>query len=191
MLELYLVRHGQVDNPTGIIYGHLPGFGLSDTGRTQIKEAARVLANHGPYQALYASPLQRTQESAALLGIHLNLEIQTEDLLVETAIGNFQGKYFKDLPQPYITEEKIHKEIEAAKSMRDRLLRWTTHMLTTYPNQRLIAVSHRDPLIVALLYWMGKGLEHLPKFPLDPGTVYSVHLESPHKGHVKRLTPSL
>ena len=40
---LYLVRHGEVHNPAGIIYGRLPGFGLSERGRRQIARAAEAL----------------------------------------------------------------------------------------------------------------------------------------------------
>ena len=66
-VTLYLVRHGEVHNPEAVIYGHLPGFGLSERGRGQIARAAELLAKHGPFSALYASPLQRAQESAGLL----------------------------------------------------------------------------------------------------------------------------
>ena len=44
MTTLYLVRHGEVHNPTGIIYGRLPGFGLSENGRVQLGHAADLLA---------------------------------------------------------------------------------------------------------------------------------------------------
>ena len=51
---LYLIRHGEVHNPEGIIYGRLPGFGLSVRGRQQLTHAAEVLAGEGPLAALYA-----------------------------------------------------------------------------------------------------------------------------------------
>ena len=65
--ETRLVRHGQVHNPEGVIYGRLPGYGLSDVGRQQIGVAAAVLADRRPIDALIASPMQRAQESAAIL----------------------------------------------------------------------------------------------------------------------------
>ena len=173
---LYLVRHGEVHNPAGIIYGRLPGFGLSERGRRQIARAAEALVPHRPFAALYASPLQRAQESAAILSARLDLAVATEERIVETNIGSFQGRRFEDLPRPYITEEGAHPELESAASMRSPLLDWAAAMRARHPGEPIIAVSHRDPIIVALLHWMGAGLEDLPDFALNTGAVYAVEV---------------
>ena len=49
-------------------------------------------------------------------------------------------------------------------------------MRARHPGEPIIAVSHRDPIIVALLHWMGAGLEDLPDFALNTGAVYAVEL---------------
>ncbi|MBT4498575.1 MAG: histidine phosphatase family protein [Gemmatimonadetes bacterium] len=176
MTILYLVRHGEVHNPTGIIYGRLPNFGLSDNGRAQLQQAAELLAPHAPFQGLYASPMQRAQESAAILGAHLNLEIATQEQIIETGIGAYQGKRFEDLPKPYITEEPVHEGIECAASIRKRILTWVDEICQLHPDGKVIAVSHRDPIIVTLLHWIKKGLEDLPDFDLPPGGVHEIIL---------------
>lgn len=175
-VTLYLVRHGEVHNLKGVIYGHLPGFGLSERGREQIERAAAVLAANGPFAALYASPLQRAQQSAAILADRLGLQVATEERIVETGIGTFQGRRFEELPQPYITEQGAHPELESAAAIRERLLQWVDQMRARHAGEQIIAVSHRDPIIVALLHWTGAGLEQLPDFPLATGAVYAVHL---------------
>ena len=175
-VTLFLVRHGEVYNPEGVIYGHLPGFGLSGRGREQIAQAADVLAGQGPFAALYASPLQRAQESAALLAGRLGLQAETEEKIVETGIGSFQGRCFEELPRPYITEEGAHPELESAAAIRTRFLEWADRIRIRHAGAQVIAVSHRDPIIVALLHWTGVGLEALPEFPLETGAVYAVHL---------------
>ena len=177
-VTIYLVRHGEVYNPDGVIYGHLPGFALSDRGREQIALAADALASEVPFAALYASPLERAQESAGLLADCLGLEVQTEQLIVETGIGDFQGRRFEELPRPYITEEGAHPQLESAASIRNRFLQWVDHIQERHAGRKIIAVSHRDPIIVALLHWTGVGLQALPDFPLDTGAVYSVNLGS-------------
>ena len=182
---LYLVRHGEVYNPEGIIYGRLPGFGLSQKGRQEIERAGERLVESGPFAALYASPLERAQESAAILADRLGLEASVEDRIVETSIGSFQGRCFEELPRPYITEEGAHPELESAASMRERFMAWAADMQTRHGGDRVIAVSHRDPIIVALLHWMDAGLEALADFPLETGTVYVVQLG--RKNHVSRL----
>lgn len=176
MTTLYLIRHGEVYNPQGIIYGRLPGFGLSAHGREQLKTAAALLRADGPPAVLYASPMQRAQESAAILSDALALEIHTDERLIETSIGSFQGKRFEDLPKPYISEEGAHPEIESAASMRERFLRWVADAIERHPNESIAAVSHRDPIIVTLLHWMGQDLDTLADFALDPGSVYAVDL---------------
>lgn len=178
MLTIYLVRHGEVHNPLGIIYGRLPGYGLSEKGRQQLVRAAGILQGCGPFQALYTSPLQRAQESAQILGEHLGLVPATEALIVETGVEGYQGKPFSALPRPYMTEEPTVPGLECASSIRGRFLDWAGAMLARHAGGQLIAVSHRDPMAVSLLHWMGKGLEALPEFPLAPGGVYKVCLES-------------
>ncbi|MGZ4531393.1 MAG: histidine phosphatase family protein, partial [Mycobacteriaceae bacterium] len=61
---VHLVRHGEVHNPEGVLYGRLPGFTLSDVGKSQAKTVASALDNHD-ITYVVASPLQRAQETAA------------------------------------------------------------------------------------------------------------------------------
>jgi broad specificity phosphatase PhoE len=177
MTTIYLVRHGEVYNPDGIIYGRLPGFGLSAKGRAQLERAAQLLAPCAPFQALYASPMQRAQESAAILETGLGLESVVEERLLETEISAYQGKPFSALPSPYLTETPEHTGIESAASIRARLLDWTAEMENRHPGARIVAVSHRDPIIVILLHWLGRGLADLAAFPLAPGGVHEVVLQ--------------
>ena len=56
---VHLVRHGEVENPRGVIYGRLPGFGLSARGRAQVEETAAYLAEQLDDPPLVvSSPLQ-------------------------------------------------------------------------------------------------------------------------------------
>ena len=68
------------------------------------------------------------------------------------------------------------------------MLTWVARMLKLYKDHRLIAVSHRDPIIILLLYWMQKNLDAPPEFLLDTGDVYQVCLESEQEGRVMRLS---
>ncbi|MFL0274727.1 histidine phosphatase family protein [Mycobacterium sp. SMC-19] len=88
--RVHLIRHGEVHNPDGILYGRLPGFRLSDTGRAQAVAAADLLAGRD-IVAVIASPLQRAQETAAPIAARHNLAIDTDDDLIESA-NFFEGK---------------------------------------------------------------------------------------------------
>jgi broad specificity phosphatase PhoE len=60
---VHLLRHGEVENPAGIIYGRLPGYHLSANGRSMASAAADYFAGR-PVTALFCSPLERAQETA-------------------------------------------------------------------------------------------------------------------------------
>ena len=125
--------------------------------------------------------MQRAQESADLVAQHLDLPVRTEETIIETEIGTFQGKDFADLPQPYITETKTHTQIEAAASMCARILSFVAAVYQRHPDGRVVAVSHRDPIIVALLHWQGRQLEELSDFSLDTGSAYEISLDGPDR----------
>jgi broad specificity phosphatase PhoE len=87
---VHLLRHGEVFNPDGILYGRLPGFRLSENGTRQAKIVAAALAD-ADIAAVLASPMQRAQETAAPIAAAHRLEIATEDRLIE-ADNKFEGE---------------------------------------------------------------------------------------------------
>ena len=86
---IHLVRHGEVHNPDGVLYGRMEGFRLSDLGRRMADLAAGSLEGH-PITGLWASPLQRTQESAAPWQKRFGLEMIIDARLIEPT-NTFQG----------------------------------------------------------------------------------------------------
>ncbi len=89
---VHLMRHGEVHNPTGILYGRMPGFHLSDLGREMAERVATTIKDRDIVH-LVSSPLERAQETAAPAAEALGLEIITDPRVVEA--GNlFEGKAF-------------------------------------------------------------------------------------------------
>ena len=87
---VHLLRHGEVHNPDGILYGRLPGFRLSESGRDQADIVAKSLAGADLDRRL-ASPLQRAQETAAPIAAAHGLDIVTDDRLIEAG-NSFEGQ---------------------------------------------------------------------------------------------------
>lgn len=87
---VHLLRHGEVHNPTGVLYGRLSGFGLSDLGRRQAITVAEHLRD-SDITHVVASPLQRAQETAGPISDSHRLELATDDRLIE-ASNVFEGK---------------------------------------------------------------------------------------------------
>ncbi|MBA2311044.1 MAG: histidine phosphatase family protein [Pseudonocardiales bacterium] len=86
---VHLVRHGEVHNPDGLLYGRLPGFHLSERGEKQATAVAAALAARD-VTAVLASSLERAQQTAAPIAAAHGLEVITEDGLIEA--GNlFEG----------------------------------------------------------------------------------------------------
>ncbi|MEW1753579.1 histidine phosphatase family protein [Streptomyces angustmyceticus] len=89
---VHLMRHGEVHNPDGVLYGRRPGYHLSDLGRKMADQVAEHLAGRDITHVV-ASPLERAQETATpIAGAH-GLELATDERLIEA--GNvFEGKTF-------------------------------------------------------------------------------------------------
>ncbi|WP_433628030.1 histidine phosphatase family protein [Nocardia sp. CA-120079] len=86
---VHVLRHGEVHNPKGILYGRLPGFSLSVTGRSQAGAVARSLADHDIAMVI-ASPLQRAQETAEPIARQHGLLVRTDENLIEAG-NTFEG----------------------------------------------------------------------------------------------------
>jgi broad specificity phosphatase PhoE len=80
---VHLLRHGEVHNPSGVLYGRLPGYHLSATGALMAAAAADYFAER-PVAAVFASPLERAQETARPVAERLGLEIVTDERLIES-----------------------------------------------------------------------------------------------------------
>ncbi len=89
---VHLVRHGQVANPDHILYGRLPGFHLSESGRLMAKAAADFLAGRD-VTVLRSSPLERALESAEPIAAEFGLPVVVDDRLIEAA-NHFEGLRF-------------------------------------------------------------------------------------------------
>jgi broad specificity phosphatase PhoE len=86
---IHLVRHGEVFNPTGVLYGRLPEFHLSERGRQMAQLAAESLADR-PITRVTASPLTRTRESAQPWLDEFHLPLHIDERLIEPT-NKFEG----------------------------------------------------------------------------------------------------
>jgi broad specificity phosphatase PhoE len=89
---VHLLRHGEVYNPKGILYGRLPGYHLSEDGVLMAKAVAKWLSGRD-VAALYSSPLERAQETAAPIAETFGLPVTTDERLIE-ATNSFEGVKF-------------------------------------------------------------------------------------------------
>ncbi len=168
---VHLLRHGEVHNPGKVLYGRLPGFGLSDAGRAMADTAAAVLAAK-PITYLVSSPLERAQQTAAPAAAALGLEVALDDRLIEA--GNaFEGqpvaggkgvfanpRYLPLLRNPFRPSwgepyaEIAQRMLAAARAARDQAIA---------TGGEALCVSHQLPIVVLRRHAEGVHLWHDPR----------------------------
>jgi broad specificity phosphatase PhoE len=85
---VHLLRHGEVSNPRGVLYGRLPDYHLSEEGRLMAKAAAGFLAGRD-VTVLRSSPLERALETAAPLAAQFGLDVE-----IDEPWNHFEGTTF-------------------------------------------------------------------------------------------------
>ena len=153
---IHFVRHGHVYNPENIYYGRLPNFHLSEAGQKQAQAAAQALAA-APIVAVYCSPQQRAQETAAYIAQPHHLTPIVDERLNEV-YSPFDGitqeefastrkfDLYTGAPPPY----------EQPQDVIARMAEFIAHMQQAHEGQEVVAVTHGDPLAFTILYAHGR-----------------------------------
>jgi broad specificity phosphatase PhoE len=89
---VHLMRHGEVHNPHGVLYGRRPGYHLSDLGRKMAEKVAGSIQDR-EITHLRVSPLERAQETAQPLADARGLEMVTDERVIEST-NVFEGSGF-------------------------------------------------------------------------------------------------
>lgn len=167
--RVHVIRHGEVYNPDGILYGRLPGFHLSDKGRAQADAVAAALADRD-IVAVIASPLQRAQETAAPIAAKHGLPVDTDADLIESA-NYFEGKpvgpgdgawrdprFWWQLRNPFRPSwGEPYAEIAA------RMTTAVDKARARGAGHEVVCVSHQLPVWTLRLHLTGKHLWHDPR----------------------------
>jgi broad specificity phosphatase PhoE len=166
---VHLVRHGEVFNPDKVLYGRIPGFGLSELGHRMAASAAEKLHGH-PITRLYASPLQRAQESAQPFVTGFGLEVQTDERLIEPT-NKFEGLSFEFGPKvlinpkawPWVINPMKPSWGEAYVSIAARMLAVMEDAWEATEHGEVALVSHQLPIWMVHRALAGEKLYHDPR----------------------------
>jgi len=168
MTVVHLLRHGEVDNPRGVIYGRLPGYHLSANGRAMAEAAADYFADR-PVVALFSSPMERAQETARPVAERLGLPIVIDDRLIE-AWNHFEGLRFgvgdgslrHPGHWPYLTNPFRPSWGESYKEVAARMLAAMETAREAAVGQEAVCVTHQLPVWIARRAAEGRHLWHNP-----------------------------
>ncbi|MGH7722564.1 MAG: histidine phosphatase family protein [Candidatus Dormibacteria bacterium] len=151
--RVYLVRHCDVRNPQGVLYGHLPDFPLSEKGVRQAHALGRHLSTT-PARQIHTSPLERARQTAEIIAGHIpgSTIIIAEDL-VEARFGRYlQGirpahvPWRRPLWMVHMVRPGLLPNDERVEEMAARVERPIRRILATTPAEGGICVSHGDPI---------------------------------------------
>lgn len=164
--RIHLVRHGEVENPGGVLYGRLAGFVLSTQGEKMAAAAAKGLVDIGATpEILVASPLQRTVQSAAPIAQAFRLKVQHDERFIEPwnifegqsiTIGTMLAKLHK-LYNP-LKPSWGEPYLEIVRRVREGI----DHYAAQLQGGDLVVVSHQAPIWLLHRSVAGERLAHHP-----------------------------
>jgi probable phosphoglycerate mutase len=183
MALLHLLRHGQHDLGGGVLAGRMPGVGLTERGRAEIAAASERLAGEN-ITALYASPLQRTRESAEIVSERLGLPIEFRDELIELDFGDWTGTTFDAIrADPRWRSWSQHRslaKIPGGETMRAVQFRMVEALLEIGDRHRdgaAVIVSHGDVIRSALVFALGMPLDFYGRIEVVQGSLSTIRID--------------
>jgi broad specificity phosphatase PhoE len=166
---VHMLRHGEVENPSKVLYGRLPGYRLSSVGEQMAKAAAQALAPHD-ITVVISSPLERAMQTAEPIAAQFEVTISSDDRLIESA-NFFEGKrvgvgdgalrdprnwwvlrdpFGPSWGEPYqLIAERMYSALQAARAQAE--------------GHEAVCVSHQLPIWTLRRYLERKRLWHDPR----------------------------
>lgn len=175
------VRHGQTPSTGAILPGRAKGLHLSDAGKAQAEAVAERLSVMKKVDAVYASPLERTRETAAPIGKALKLAVKTERGLLECDFGQWTGEKLRELgKKPEWRTVQMHPSGfrfpggESFLEMQVRMNEAVRKLSAAHPGGVVVAVSHADPIKAVVADAMGTHLDLFQRIVISPCSVTAI-----------------
>ena len=192
------MRHGSTPTTGKVLPGRAAGLHLSETGQQQAAAVARRVhewatappppsrrkssAPTGPrIAAVYASPLERTRETATPIAEALGLDLQIEPGLLECDFGEWTGAELKDLMKrpEWATVQRYPSGFrfpggESFTAMQARIVDTITGLCQRHQGQAIVTVSHADPIKAAVADALGSHLDLFQRIVISPCSLTAI-----------------
>src|SRR5258706_323825 len=168
--------------PSRVLAGRMPGVGMTERGRAEIASQAERLATE-KIAAIYASPLQRTRESAEIVSARLGLPIELRDDLLELDFGEWTGTTFDAIRadprwQAWSTQRSL-SAIPGGESMREvqqRVVAALLELNERHLHETVVLVSHGDVIRAVLLFALGMPLDFYNRIEIGQGSISTINI---------------
>jgi probable phosphomutase (TIGR03848 family) len=178
---LLLVRHGQTPTTGSTLPGRAPGLHLAETGQQQAEAVAERLQDVKKITAVYASPLERTRETAAPIARVAKQRVKVERGLLECDFGAWTGKKLKDLMKKpeWRTVQRYPSGFrfpdgESFSEMQTRMVSTLQRLAAAHRGGVVVAVSHADPIKAAVAHALGTHLDLFQRIVVSPCSVTAI-----------------
>ena len=179
---MLLVRHGNTPTTGKLLPGRAAGLHLSDTGRAQAEAAAtRVAALTKAPTAVYASPLERTRETAAPIARALGLRVRTAAGLVEADVGDWTeqrlARLYKTREWPTVQRWPVGFRFPGGESFAEMSVRTMDAVLglvADHPGESIVAVSHADCIKAVVAAAAGVPLDLMQRLVVSPCSISAI-----------------
>lgn len=167
---VHLMRHGEVDNPSGVLYGRLPGFGLTELGGQMAQTVADFLADENrDITHVVASPLYRAQLTATPSARAYDLRVEADPRLVEAG-STFEGENVNRnrlalaAPRnwPRYRRPDVPSWGEPYADILSRMTAAVSSAIDVAAGHEVLLVSHQLPIVMVQRFIQGKALPHNP-----------------------------
>jgi broad specificity phosphatase PhoE len=179
---LFLARHavhGLVDQ---VLCGRMAGVHLGGAGRHQAKLLARKLESVG-LAAVYTSPLERAQETAAIIAADAARDLMTDEALIEIDFGAWTGHRFEALQDNpdwlrWNAERGTARPPggEPMTEVQTRIVGWAEAAAERHQDTAIAAVSHGDVIKAMVASVLGLPIGHYARFEISPASLTTIIL---------------
>jgi probable phosphomutase (TIGR03848 family) len=197
MTQLLLIRHAVNDYvKTGKLAGWIPGVHLNDEGKAQADALGKRLAD-APIKQIYASPLERTMETAqAIQQYQPKLTIVPQDDIGEVRYGDWEGMSIAALRSRkmwQVVQEYPSRAYfpngETMRGAQTRIVNALETIIAEHPTAMIAIVSHADLIKMAVAHYLGVHLDNFQRIDIAPASITTLMLghSRPYVGTVNDI----
>lgn len=175
------VRHGQTPTTGASLPGRAPNLYLAEKGVAQAEAAAARIGALKSVAAVYASPMERTQETAAPIARARKLRVRKAAGLIECDFGKWTGKKLSDLRKlpEWKTVQRYPSGFrfpggESFSEMQSRAVDATHDLVAAHPGETIVAVSHADVIKAVVAAATGTHLDLFQRIVVSPCSITGI-----------------